>query len=176
MPSEQSPKKAIVVSDTGPLISAEKVPGGYDVLKKVFPAILIPSQVLGELTVLDRNYVTRHDLLGFLVAELVNLGDPINPPISMKLPNTLNRLHPGEKAAIILARKTGCRLLLIEDNYGRRFAQELGIPVIGFGGVVLRACELGKISGVKALQMLDTLLEFRRINSGTFNTLKGRIA
>ena len=62
----------------------------------------------------------------------------------------------GETAAITLARSLGARVLL-DDGPARAAARELGVEVIGTGGVLVRAKQLGRLAAVKPL-----LLELQR--------------
>jgi predicted nucleic acid-binding protein len=39
----------IVVSDTGPFITLEKLPGGFELLRRLYDRVLLPQQVLAEL-------------------------------------------------------------------------------------------------------------------------------
>jgi len=45
--SENDPKR--IVSDAGPLISLEKITGGYRFIRRLYDRLIVPSAVLGEL-------------------------------------------------------------------------------------------------------------------------------
>jgi predicted nucleic acid-binding protein len=65
-------------------------------------------------------------------------------------------LGDGEAAAITLARNLGVRVLL-DDGPARAAARELSVEVIGTGGVLVRAKQMGRLAAVKPL-----LLELQR--------------
>jgi predicted nucleic acid-binding protein len=57
----------------------------------------------------------------------------------------LNRLDPGEQAAIALAEQLNARLLLIDERYGRKIALQRGLPIIGIIGLLDAAATQGLI-------------------------------
>ena len=59
-------------------------------------------------------------------------------------------LGDGETVAIILARSLEARVLL-DDGPARAAARELGVEVIGTGGVLIQAKQLGRLAAVKPL-------------------------
>lgn len=154
----------IIVSDAGPLISAEKIPKGYNILKKIFDAIYIPRQVYDELTVYSDNYFSVHNLHDFLIVKSVT-----------KYPIFQKHLGKGEKAAISLALDNKLDLLIDEKN-GRKEANSLGIPIIGFGGIIIHAFKLKKITNDAAVSMIKALLYSRRIDHKTFTALNNLLA
>lgn len=52
------------------------------------------------------------------------------------------------ESAILLARDTRCRSLLIFERRGRQIARRLGIPVVGLTGVLLAATQKGLLEFV----------------------------
>lgn len=73
------------VADSGPLISFEKIPGGFVLLRRIVQCVLVPPQVLAELTAghaADGDYRDRFSLRGFVDVM------PAPPP-----PPALDRLH-----------------------------------------------------------------------------------
>ena len=58
-------------------------------------------------------------------------------------------LGAGETEAICLALELGAAQLLLDERQGRRFAQALGIRVIGTVGVLLLAKDRGLLSAVR---------------------------
>jgi uncharacterized protein len=58
-------------------------------------------------------------------------------------------LHLGEAEAIALALETKADRLLIDERDGRAMARQLGLPVIGVLGILLRAKRLGQIAEMK---------------------------
>jgi predicted nucleic acid-binding protein len=113
----------IVVSDTSPLnylIQIEVI----EVVFRLFKAINIPGAVAAELSHRDAPDVTRAwishppEALRVLEPELQDDG-------------MLLRLHPGEKAAILLAEKLSADLVILDERAGRAVALERGLRVIG---------------------------------------------
>ena len=60
---------------------------------------------------------------------------PDTPPPHVEEPD-LGRLHAGERAAILLAERTGADLLLIDEKAARSVAEKRGLRVTGLLGVV----------------------------------------
>lgn len=73
-------------------------------------------------------------------------------------------LDAGESEAIVLARESGAKLILLDDRAARRKARTLGLPMIGTLGVLLMAKDRGLLPLLKPL--LDTLQQvgFRMSN------------
>ena len=59
------------------------------------------------------------------------------------------RVHPGEAEAIALAAELAADVLLMDEQEGRKLAEEAGLPVTGTLGVLLRAKQTGAIKAVK---------------------------
>ena len=71
-------------------------------------------------------------------------------------------LDDGEAEAIALAQETKADLVLLDERDARRAAEELGIPVLGSIGVLLRSKQAGRISSLRtALDRLQTDGHFR---------------
>jgi len=61
----------------------------------------------------------------------------------------------ADTTVIALAKEHGATLVLIDDKRLRRLAKETGLPVVGSGGILLKAKEEGLITEVKsALDLL----------------------
>ncbi|WP_287453842.1 DUF3368 domain-containing protein [Leptolyngbya sp. UWPOB_LEPTO1] len=58
---------------------------------------------------------------------------------------SLNRLDPGEQAAIALAEQLNARLLLIDERYGRKIALQRGLQILGIIGLLDEAATQGLI-------------------------------
>ncbi len=158
-----------VVSDTGPLISLEKLGDGYRLLRLLYDRVLIPSSVLAEVIhgqfVNERAYTDHHGISGFLeVVEVQN---------RRALPES-ELLDPGETDAILLALELDMPLL-IEEEAGRRVAQRVGLPISGIAGQVLKALRAGMLPADEAQQKLRELLAAGRINKKIFDGLSGAV-
>jgi len=61
--------------------------------------------------------------------------------------------------------------LLIEETVGRRVAQNVGIPISGIAGQILKAFRQDIISEKEAHDRLDELFRAGRINRKTYDAL-----
>lgn len=143
----------IVVSDTSPilyLLLIEQI----ELLPNLYQRIIIP------------------DVVQF---EMQNPGAPLilqtwitNPPNWLEIhptPNltstALQRLDPGEQAAILLAQSLKANLLIVDDLAARKAAQQLGITITGILGILGEATKLGWIDFPKTLDRLLQETNFR---------------
>lgn len=99
-----------VVSDTGPLISLEKLGDGYRLLRLLYDRVLIPPSVLAEVIhgqfVDEQAYARHYGISDFL--EVVEVQS------SRALPES-ELLDPGETDAIRLALERNLPLLIEEE-------------------------------------------------------------
>jgi predicted nucleic acid-binding protein len=139
------------VADAGPLIALGRV-GRLHSLRDVFRRVLVPDAVVRE-CLRDR---TRPDAQA--IREAINKGLLTRARVqrSVGYQELAVRFGDGEAAAITLARSLGARVLL-DDGPARAAARELGVEVIGTGGVLVRAKQMGRLAAVKPL-----LLELQR--------------
>jgi predicted nucleic acid-binding protein len=145
----------IVVSYASPVCYLILI-GEIEVLPKVFTQIWLPREVLNEL--LDDNAPS-------LVRTWAN--DP--PAISISATpksgrsttdNSMNRLHSGERAAILLAESIHAALILVDEKSARRVAAERGLRVSGSLGVLVEAANRGFLDLSSAINRL-TKTSFR---------------
>ena len=151
----------IVVSDTGPLISLEKVDGGFRFLRLMAERVLVPEAVLLEAG------AKLADPAGYLaaygIADLAEIVRGVDVARVAALPGA-KPLHRGEMEAIALALDRGLPLLL-EDGDARKVAKAAGLKFVGIGGLVLAAARKGAVSHREALRLLDALLAANRLNT-----------
>jgi predicted nucleic acid-binding protein len=144
-----------IVSNTGPLITLERLPSSYDLMRQLYRRILIPPQVLAELAAglpTTTNYLEYHHIQDFIAVEAA--PDPAPQ---------LARLDEGERYAIALA--SARRLpLLIEDKLGRQLATREGLIISGIAGQILTAYYRGLLTAAAAREQFQHLYEVRRIN------------
>lgn len=155
------------VSDTGPLISLEKVAGGFALLRVLFERILVPPPVVAELRGDGRfgdDYLLHHGLSGF-----IHIADAPPPPLS------LASLDEGERHAISLALYR--RLpLLIEDRRGRRLARMHGLLTNGAAGLIGLAAIEGHVAPAEARRLLAELAAAGRISGALRDRLIETVA
>ena len=118
----------IVVADTSPicyLILIDQI----DLLFQIYGSITIPTIVQAELKSSNAPQSVQDWIRQ--PPPWLNIQLPHQPPDS-----SLNRLDPGEQAAIALAEQLGANLLLIDERMGRQIAQQRGLNIIGLIGVL----------------------------------------
>lgn len=122
-----------IVSNTGPLISLEKLTQGYDFIRRLYDKVLIAPAVLEE--VAAGQFATADEYLQhYAISDLIEVRTVSQ---SQVLPEA-ERLHEGESQAIQLALELQLPLL-IEETIGRRVAQKVGIQISGIAGQIIKA-------------------------------------
>jgi predicted nucleic acid-binding protein len=138
-PGPQGP----VVCNTGPLIALCKI-NRVHLLPRLFGQVLVPAEVVGELSSATR-LPEAHRILstpGIASATLAN------PPERM----LLMELEAGEAAVIALALERGISQVLIDEKKARRVASmAYKLEVLGTGGLLLKAKRYGLVSAVRPL-------------------------
>lgn len=150
-----------IVSNTGPLISLEKLRQGYDFIRQLYDTIIIPPGVLDEVAegqfATPQAYLQHYGIVDLLEIHAVSQSE--------RLPEVA-RLHVGEAQAIQLALP-----LLIEETVGRRAAQGLGISISGIAGQILKAFRQGSLTAQEARNKLLELFQAGRINRKIYEAL-----
>lgn len=155
---------ASIISDTGPLISLEKLENGYQFMEKLYTDVFVPKVVIeelyqGEFTNWDdyKNYYNVGSFLKIVQEELTIL-------------EVLKDLDKGEQQAIQLA--YNLRLpLLIEEEKGRKIAKQLELKFSGIAGQIIKANREHIISADDAKKMLGELLKNGRIGKRMYYDL-----
>jgi predicted nucleic acid-binding protein len=154
-----------IVSNTGPLISLEKLAQGYAFIRRLYDKVLIPPAVLEEVAV--GQFATPEDYLQhYGISDLIEVRMVSQPHA---LPEA-ERLHEGETQAIQLALELQLPLL-IEETVGRRVAQSVGLQISGIAGQVLKALRQDIIAATVAQDKLNELLRGGRINRRIYEAL-----
>jgi predicted nucleic acid-binding protein len=154
-----------IVSNTGPLISLEKLSQGYDFIRRLYEKIFIPPAVLNE--VAEGQFENPQAYLQYYgISDLIEVRTVSQPH---PLPEA-ERLHDGEMQAIRLALELQLPLL-IEETVGRRVAQNVGIQISGIAGQIVKALRQQVISATEANSKLDELLRAGRINRKIYEAL-----
>ncbi|MGE0083651.1 MAG: hypothetical protein AB7S75_04455 [Desulfococcaceae bacterium] len=146
-----------VVSNTGPLISLEKLRDGYGFIRKLYRKILIPHKVAEEISEWYENFESY--LQHYKIRDLIEIR-PVGEIVCIE---GIQNLDEGEIEAISLASESGLELL-IEETMGRSIALKAGIKISGIAGQIGSAYKAGLISKDEAEDNLQTLLKTCRIN------------
>ncbi|MEM1093295.1 MAG: hypothetical protein AAGJ10_01735 [Bacteroidota bacterium] len=156
-----------IVSDTGPLITLEKLTDGYTFIRALYDQVVIPASVLRELTDGGPESYLAH----FAIEDLVLIADE---PVRRREVESLDRLDAGEQDAIQVALDLGLPLL-IEEEMGRRVARSAGLKISGIAGQIGRAAHEGHIPTESAQRYLKQLYGERRINRRVFEAVLNHV-
>src|SRR5437879_2696533 len=132
------------VSDTSPISALASI-GRLAILQTQFSEIWIPTAVADELKFHPDPLAVK--LLQSAVRE--NWIRSASPQKSHLLSVLLLYLHRGEAEAIALAAEMRAHVVLIDEQEGRRFAEQAGLSVAGVLGILLRAKLQGDIPLLK---------------------------
>ena len=158
-------KQRRIVSDTGPLISLEKLADGYQFIRVLYDRILVPPAVIEELVQGQfssiKVYITHYEIDDLIEVFEVEKNS---------LPIKVEVLDPGEQEAIRLALLHNLPLL-IEEEAGRKIARQLGVKISGIAGQILQAFRSDLIDVNEAEQKLEVLHHSGRINRKIYQGL-----
>ncbi|MGP8322359.1 MAG: hypothetical protein ACT6FE_08610 [Methanosarcinaceae archaeon] len=145
-----------VVSNSGPLIHLARI-DRLNLLKELFGTVVIPIDV--KIEVVDRGKA-EGAADAFLIEEEMNAGWIVigETAASENVKEIAEHvgIDTGESAAILLAKRMKCPILL-DDLAARRFAAGLGMEVAGSIGVLIRSVRDQKMSKGEALIALEGL-------------------
>jgi hypothetical protein len=137
------------VSDTSVLIAFESL-GKLQILKKIFPQIIIPEGVYKELKVEKGKFVLEN----WIIVKKIT-----NTDLYRRL--YLN-LGEGESETITLSIEEQADFTLLDDKEARKEAIDLDLKVIGTAGLLLSAKRKGLISSVmEEIKELEERINFR---------------
>ncbi len=132
-----------VVCNCGPLIALAGI-RQMELLTRLFSRVWIPTVVHTELTGSVR-FATARDLFTQPWLQIISPAEPVDTFLS-------SQLDPGEAAVLTLARQTPGAEVLMDERRGRRVAEQVyGLPIVGTGGLLLRAKAAGLIPAVSPL-------------------------
>lgn len=154
----------VIVSNTGPLISLEKLGDGYGFIRKLYREILIPPKVAEEISEGYENFEAYLDC--YQITDLILIREVTNIVEIAGIEN----LDEGEIEAISLAAESGLELL-IEETMGRSISLNAGIKISGIAGQIGHAFNEGLISKEEAEENLRTLLKNGRINNAVYHAI-----
>ena len=122
-----------IISDTSYLILLDKI-GELEILNKLFGTIITTPEVA------------------------IEFGQPLPSWVEIQQPSDKNyqsiieaSVDKGEASAIALAIELNDCLLIIDDLKGRKFANQIGLTIIGTIGVIVDAKLAGIITSVKPI-------------------------
>ena len=134
----------IVVADAGPLIAFARL-DLLSLLPEILGRIIVPDMVLKECL----HIPARPDAVA--IKSAVDVGVlTVQVSNDTHLEGLSPSLGAGEQAAISIALNIDCAVLM-DDKLARRAATHLGLQVIGTGGVLIKARQMGRISEVAPL-------------------------
>ena len=142
-------RNAILVSNTTPLISIAAATGSLDVLRFLFPRVVVPYEVAEEVRAGGRQ---AFGVDAFNGAQWLDIQ---TAPVTLQ-PFLQNSLDRGEASVIQTAMNLDLPLACIDETAGRRVARLCGLDVTGSVGVLLKARQLGY-----ALSIPDCLQRMR---------------
>ncbi|MCI0563690.1 MAG: DUF3368 domain-containing protein [Nitrososphaera sp.] len=135
-----------VVSNTSPICYLRLI-DEIQVLPALFGEIIIPEAVSSEL---------KSEKAPDLLREWI-----MQPPAWLKIQpvsaitdSSLNRLHAGEREAIILAQNLSADLVLLDEKAARQIALQRGLRVIGLLGILAEASAKGLVDLLTAVEHL----------------------
>ena len=147
-------EREVVISNSGPLIHLARM-GRLNLLRQLFGTVAIPVGV--KIEVVDRGneegaadaFLMESEIrAGWSVIEEIDISDRIK-----EIAESMG-IEIGETAAIMLARRKNC-MILLDDLAARRFA--IGLEVAGSIGVLIRSAKIRRLSKSEALDALDKL-------------------
>lgn len=134
-----------MVADSTPLITLLKAER-LDVLHGLFGDVLIPEAVLLEVTSNDSFENEARIVRSSDFVRVVRVSDRN----AVRLLQRATGLDRGESEAIVYADEVGADLLLMDEVAGRRVARNMGIPMSGSVGVLVKAFKAGLITSGEA--------------------------
>jgi len=129
----------MIISDSTTVITLLNI-NKLEILKNLFDVVYLPQKVYDEI-VIDEKIVLDRDL--FVTKEIKNRE---LYAILLKV------LDSGEAEAIILAKEMNLSLI-IDERKGRKIAENMGINIFGFIGLLLLNYKNGYLSGSHTLDI-----------------------
>jgi len=121
----------IVIADTTCFILLENI-GEFNLLRSLFSKIVTTNTIAAE--------------FGSPLPEWIEIRTPKN----ISFQNSLD-IDAGEASAITLAMESESALLILDDNKGRKTAEQLNLQYTGTLGIILKAKNVGLITSVKPI-------------------------
>jgi len=151
-----------IVSDSGPIITLEKLEDGFEFIGKLYKKIIIPKSVYNEVS------------FGGDISEYIGNLIEVKTVENEFLFHDMNRLHVGEKEAIAISLQLKSKLL-IEEEIGRNIAFSLGIKISGIAGQIVKANRLKIINKKESIDKIEKLFYSNRINKRLYSQIVSKI-
>ncbi|MCC6387412.1 MAG: DUF3368 domain-containing protein [Dehalococcoidia bacterium] len=135
------------VADTSPLLALASL-DLLHILPRLFERTLVPPAVVFEATERRPGAPGADAIRRALTDGLLHLSEPSDTGSRLYLPAWLG---PGESEAIRLAFDVGADWLVLDDRGARRYAADLGLPVLGTVRVLETARDAGLLPRVTPL-------------------------
>ena len=132
-----------IISDTSCLILLDKI-GEIELLHNLFGTIVTTIEVVEE--------------FGLPLPSWIKVQQPADKNYQAIIEASVDK---GEASAIALAIELDDCLLIIDDLKGRKFAQQLGLTIIGTLGIIVDAKLAGIITSVKPILSKIKTTNFR---------------
>jgi predicted nucleic acid-binding protein len=159
------PRFRVVVSNTGPLISAlqsDCIP----ILYQFYDQIHIPGSELAEYDkhgagqevrlLVDADLVVVHqDFTASEVKAAKAIAEEIAGYHATRDKDPAHHLPESESIALMLRKDLGAIEFLIDELAARDAAKRRGVPIIGFPGILIRACQQGLMEPEDVLSALE---------------------
>lgn len=149
--------KRLVTADASPLIGLAAV-GAFDLLRSLFGQVTVTTTVRNEV-------LAGGELPG--VKELTNAVEDGWVTVVRTRIDTIKfaDLDAGEASTLTLALEhSGPSLVLMDEAFGRGYAREYGLTVIGLAGVLLAAKEARFVQSIRPYFGLLERSDFRLSN------------
>lgn len=135
-----------IVSNTTPIISLAAI-GRLDILEKLFGKVIIAEAVYNEIKAkpgygyeqIDCDFIEVRPIKGLLYKDFL-----------------LSQLDSGEAETIILAKEINADFVIIDENIGYQFANQVGLTAIRTLSLLLKAKEKGHVAQLRPL--LDEMI------------------
>lgn len=137
----------IAIADTSPLHYLIMI-GEVNLLPRLFNRIVIADAIVAELRAEGAPLQVRE-----WIEQAPDWLEVV--PTPQNIPDVLQALHPGEKAAIVLALERRSNVLIVDEKAARQAAQRLGIQVTGVIGLLKIAAKRQLIEPPNVVQKLQ---------------------
>jgi predicted nucleic acid-binding protein len=124
-----------------------------DLLKLLFDEVIVPSAVYEEIAVQGIGRIGAPELSK---SSWIQVQSPQSAPVIEPM---LLGLDLGELQALLLARELEPDWVIIDERFGGRVAQAMGLPVKGTLGVLLAAFFAGLLSKEEAQASVQCLIQ-----------------